>query len=73
MFFWGRWGIPFGIPNPQKIHAVFGEPIYVPTEGDNIQKESVEKYHKLFLEKMEELFEKHKVAEGYGDRKLKMM
>jgi hypothetical protein len=69
----GRFGIPFGIPNPQKIHVVFGEKIDVPCEGDNIANESVEKYHALYLQKLEELFEKHKHAEGYGHRTLKIM
>lgn len=70
VFFWGRFGIPFGIPNPQKITVVMGDPLDVPCEGDNISEESVDKYHKIFLEKMEELFERHKHVEGYGDRKL---
>ena len=25
LLFWGRWGIPYGIPNPQKIHVVIGQ------------------------------------------------
>lgn len=72
-FFWGRSCIPFGIPNPVNISVVIGEPFDVPCEGTNISNESVEKYHKIFLQKMEELFERHKHAEGYGHRQLKIM
>ena len=25
LVFWGRWGIPFGIPNPKKIHVIIGK------------------------------------------------
>eukprot|EP00979_Chaetoceros_neogracilis_P016631 scaffold8922_cov287-Chaetoceros_neogracile.AAC.15 len=73
LFFWGRFYIPFGIPNPVNISVVFGEPFDVPCEADNISHENVEKYHKIFLQKLEELFERHKHAEGYGHRKLKIL
>ena len=73
VFFWGRFCIPFGIPNPVKISVVIGEPFDVPCEGTNISNESVDKYHKIFLQKTEELFERHKHTEGYGHRKLKIM
>jgi 2-acylglycerol O-acyltransferase 2 len=73
LIMFGRFNVPFGIPNPQKIHVVFGEKIDVPCEGDNVSNESVEKYHALYLQKLEELFEKHKHAEGYGNRTLKIM
>lgn len=73
IFFAGRFGLPFGIPFPQNIHVVIGRPIYVPREGDNVQSESVEKYHALFLEAMEGLFERHKEEAGYGHRKLKIL
>jgi len=73
LFFWGRFFIPYGIPNPVKIHTVFGEVIDIPCEGDSISHESVDKYHALYLEKMEELFERHKHAEGYGHRTLKIL
>ena len=73
VFFWGRFYIPFGIPNPVNISVVIGEPFEVPCEGTNISNESVDKYHKIFLQKTEELFERHKHAEGYGHRTLKIM
>mmetsp|Transcript_4755 Transcript_4755/g.9086 ORF Transcript_4755/g.9086 Transcript_4755/m.9086 type:complete len:337 (-) Transcript_4755:315-1325(-) len=73
VLFWGRFGIPFGIPNPQKITVVMGEPFDVPCEGENISEESVDKYHEIFLQKMKELFERYKHEEGYGNRELKIM
>mmetsp|Transcript_3532 Transcript_3532/g.5225 ORF Transcript_3532/g.5225 Transcript_3532/m.5225 type:complete len:340 (+) Transcript_3532:76-1095(+) len=73
LFFYGRWKIPFGIPNPQKIHAVFGQPISVPNEGSNISNENVDKYHKIYIDSLVQLFERHKVKEGYGSRTLKIM
>lgn len=73
IFFAGRFGLPFGIPFAQDLHVVVGRPIYVPTEGDTVRPESVEKYHALFLEAMEGLFERHKEEAGYGHRKLKIL
>jgi hypothetical protein len=33
----------------------------------------VEKYHEIFLQKMEDLFERYKHEEGYGNRELKIL
>lgn len=71
--FWGRWFIPFGIPHPQKIHVVIGQAIDVPKEGDNVTQESIDKYHGIFMEELEALFERHKQEAGYGDRHLKII
>lgn len=68
--FLGRFGIPYGIPKPTQITVVVGEPIEIPAEKDNVSSESVEKYHAIYLEKVEELFERHKDSNGYGHRKL---
>lgn len=73
LVFISRFGIPFGIPKAEQLTVVFGEPIDVPCEGDNIKPESVDKYHALYLQKLEELFDRHKDAEGYGHRKLKIL
>lgn len=70
---WGRFGIPLGIPRPTKLHNVIGKPIEIPCEGTDVKNESVNKYHSLFLTEMEALFERHKEAEGYGDRTLKII
>lgn len=70
LFFIGRFGIPYGIPKPVKLTVVVGEPIQIPCENDNVSSESVEKYHTLYLEKVVELFDRHKEAQGYGSRNL---
>ena len=72
MLFFGRFGIPMGIPKPQKLHLVFGKPIKIPKE-DMPSQESIDKYHKIFLEEMESLFEKYKKSNGYGHRNLKII
>lgn len=74
VLFWGRWGVPFGIPRPQQITVVVGKPIEVPCLGDSIRGEDVDKYHSIYIEELEALFERHKMGkESYRDRKLKIM
>jgi len=72
MIFWGRFGIPFGIPYPQKIHLVIGKPIQLPKEP-SASDESIEKYHSIYLKELEKLFDRHKVEAGYGHRILKIV
>jgi len=73
LVFWGRWFIPFGIPNPKKIHAVIGPAIDVPKEGDNVTQESIDKYHGIFIVELEALYERHKHEAGYGERQLRII
>ena len=35
-----------------------------------MKQESVDKWHAIFLEELELLFERHKCGAGYGDRQL---
>lgn len=72
VIFWGRFGIPMGIPHPNLITLVFGEVIQVPKEEEPTQ-ESIDKYHALVVTRMEELFERHKEKYGYSDRTLKIV
>lgn len=73
LVFWGRWFIPFGIPNPKKIHVVIGPAIDVPKEGDNVTQESIDKYHGIFIVELEALYERHKHEAGYGERQLRII
>lgn len=73
VFFWGRFGIPLGIPRPRKIHVVVGQTINIPCEGEKVSAETVDKFHALFLKELEALFERHKENDGYGDRKLDIL
>uniref|UniRef100_A0A7S2XL44 Acyltransferase n=1 Tax=Attheya septentrionalis TaxID=420275 RepID=A0A7S2XL44_9STRA len=79
VLFTGRFGIPFGIPKPTKIHVVIGRPIMIPKITDDDQPKDdttsllstmIEKYHAIYLEELEALYERHKHDEGYGHRKL---
>jgi len=72
ILFFGRYGIPLGIPKPRKIHLVYGKEIVVPQE-DIPSNESIEKYHKLFIDELKSLFERHKEANGYGKKTLKIV
>lgn len=73
LLFWGRWFIPYGIPNPKKIHVVIGPAIDMPTKGENVTQECIDQYHSIFLTELEALFERHKHKAGYGDRQLKII
>lgn len=72
MAFWGRFGVPFGIPKPQRIQVVIGKVIHIPKE-DEVSKESVDKWHGVFLREIEALYDRHKEDAGYGHRKLKIV
>ena len=72
LIFWGRWFIPFGIPNPRKISVVIGPAIDVPKMEETDQ-DVIDKYHSIFLEELEALYERHKNEAGYGNRKLKII
>jgi len=72
VFYWGRWGIPFGIPRSKRVNVVIGKPIAIPKMGNNVTDSAVDTYHQLYLEELEKLFERHKVQEGYGHRKLRI-
>lgn len=73
VFVWGRFNIPLAIPKPKKIHVVIGSPIDIPFEGTNVTQDNIDKWHDIFLKELEALFERHKYAEGYGDRKLNIV
>lgn len=73
LVYWGRWYIPFGIPYPRKAHVVIGPAIDIPKEGETVTQESVDKWHAVFLEELELLFERHKHGAGYGYRQLKFI
>lgn len=70
VFFWGRYGIPLGIPKAKKVHVVVGSPIQIPNEGNFVKEESIEIYHKLFLSELKGLYERYKHIEGYDNRTL---
>lgn len=52
---------------------VIGPAIDVPKIEDELNPDVVDKYHCIFLEELEALFERHKHEAGYGERKLKII
>jgi hypothetical protein len=62
-------------PNPVKPRNFSTAAIDMPKdkEGENVTQELVDKWHAVFLEELELLFERHKHEAGYGDRQLKFI
>lgn len=69
--FWGEWWIPLFPKSDCKVVTVFGEPIAFP-KIEEPTKEDVDKYHKVYMEKLVEMFENEKEAAGFGDRILEI-
>lgn len=71
VIYWGRFGVPFGIPHPKRLTVVVGLPIDVPKMGE-VTNEKIDEYHQLFVDELIKLFERHKHNEGYGNKRLKI-
>jgi hypothetical protein len=67
ILFWGRFFLP--IPYRIPIFGVMDEPIAV-TQCDHPTKEEVERVHQLLMDRMVALFDKHKEAYGWGNKRL---
>ena len=68
-FFWGRFGLPIAYRTP--ILAVMGRPINVTYHKDDpIPTEEINQNHADFVTKLEELFDRHKAAYGWANKKL---
>lgn len=72
MVFSGVFGIPFGPPKWCDLVNVIGKPIILPHIADPTE-EDVNKYHDLFLQEMERLFETYKADFGMEDFALKII
>ena len=73
--FWGpywKYGLPWLPRSDVAIHTVLGQPLILP-RIDNPTPEDVQKYHSLYLQHLQQLFETHKVRFGYGDRQLEIL
>lgn len=65
---WGRFGLPIMFRHP--IVGVTAKPIALPkVEGEPTQ-EQIDKYHAIFCDELQALFEKYKVLYGWPDKKL---
>jgi hypothetical protein len=72
VFYWGRWGIPYGIPKSKRVHVVIGKPISIPREGVNVTDSVVDHYHSIYMKELVNLFERHKHNEGYDHKKIRL-
>lgn len=64
---WGRFGLPLMHRAP--ILGVCGRPIVVPRVEDP-SKEQIDKYHAIFVDELQKLFEKYKGLYGWENKKL---
>jgi hypothetical protein len=57
-------------PLPKKVSIVFGSPKLYEIKGESPTEQEVDIAHGQFMKDLELLFDSHKAAYGYGDRKL---
>jgi 1-acyl-sn-glycerol-3-phosphate acyltransferase len=67
--FFGRFGWFLGPPRRVPVTVCLGEPVVCPRIQDPT-KEQVDKYHQQLLDSYQQLFDKHKAAYGWDDKKL---
>lgn len=67
ILFWGRYFLP--VPYRIPIFGVMGEPIPVERKEDPSDEE-VAKVHQILMDRMVELFDKHKAEYGWGNKRL---
>ncbi len=65
--FWGRFLLP--IPYRVPIVGIMAKPIEVPKK-ENPTDEEIQHYHNILLDEMVKLFDKHKAAYGWGNKRL---
>jgi len=70
--FFGRFGWFLGPPQRAAVCVCMGEPVRCPKIADPTQAD-IDKYHCILLKNYEQLFEEHKEAYGWGDKKLKFV
>ena len=70
--FFGRFGWFLGPPYRRPVTMCLGEPVHCPLTAEPTQAD-VDSYHKQLLNNFEQVFEQHKAACGYGDKKLKFV
>ena len=73
-FWWGKWGLPF-VPFKPKVSLVIARPIYVEKWKGNprkIDQDVVEELHKVYMERMKQLFDMYKGVAGYPNAELEI-
>eukprot|EP00747_Dinoflagellata_sp_TGD_P069426 gnl/TRDRNA2_/TRDRNA2_156130_c0_seq2.p2 gnl/TRDRNA2_/TRDRNA2_156130_c0~~gnl/TRDRNA2_/TRDRNA2_156130_c0_seq2.p2 ORF type:complete len:109 (-),score=11.54 gnl/TRDRNA2_/TRDRNA2_156130_c0_seq2:150-476(-) len=70
--FWGPyWYCPLLPRDDVAIHTVVGSPIQLP-QIDNPTDEEVAKYHKIYIDALVAMYDRHKATFGYADRRLEV-
>lgn len=67
IIFWGRFGLP--VPYRIPIVGAMAKPIPVPLK-ENPTAEEIDAVHEELMQAMVKLFDTHKEAYGWGDKKL---
>ena len=67
IIFWGRFGLP--IPYRIPIVGAMAKPIPVPLK-ENPTEEEINAVHQQLIDAMQKLFDEHKGAYGWADKKL---
>jgi hypothetical protein len=70
--FFGRFGWFLGPPYRTPVAVCLGEPVQCP-QIDEPTQEQVDLYHQKLLDSYQELFDKHKIAYGWGHKSLKFV
>jgi 1-acyl-sn-glycerol-3-phosphate acyltransferase len=70
--FFGRYGWFLGPPKRHPVTVCLGEPILCPQMAEPTQAD-IDLYHKKMLASFQQVFEQHKTAYGWADKKLKFV
>jgi hypothetical protein len=70
--YFGRFGWFLGPPRRIPLAICLGEPVWCP-QVDEPTKEQVDMYHQQLLDSYRQLFDKHKMAYGWGEKELKFV
>ena len=70
-FAWGTWWCPLLPRSEVPLETVIGNPIRLP-KIDNPSNEEIDKWHRLYIEKLQDLFNRNKAKFGYADRNLEL-
>jgi len=69
--YWGRFYLP--IPHRTPITMLVGDPVLIPNKVENPTQAQIDQVHQLLLDRIEEVFDAHKGALGWGHKKIKFV
>lgn len=68
---WGIWWCPLLPRGHVAMETVVGNPIVLPKIAEPTQ-EQIDHWHRIYIEKLIDLFERNKAQFGYADRELEL-